>query len=60
MIALGKDEDEEDVNPTLQVHLHAAECSSVMSTMKAIVTAFVDSGGRHNSFFYSNYLKMCY
>ena len=50
MIALGKDEDEEDVNPTLQVHLHAAECSSVMGTMKAVVTGFVDSGGRHNSF----------
>ena len=46
MIALDEDEDEEDVTPTLQVHLHAAECSSVMNTMKAIVTGFVDSGGR--------------
>ncbi|KAI1792398.1 origin recognition complex subunit 3 N-terminus-domain-containing protein [Ganoderma leucocontextum] len=43
--ALSEDEDTEegaDEPPSLQVHLYPAECSSVMNTMKAIVTGFVD------------------
>lgn len=52
MHALSEDKDAEDgvdEAPSLQVHLYPAECSSVMSMMKAIVTGFVDRNGESST-----------
>ena len=43
--ALSECEDAEEGADGLQVHLYPADCSSVMNTMKAIVTGFVDRRG---------------
>ena len=52
MHALSEDkvaEEGVDEPPSLHVHLYPAECSSVMSMMKAIVTGFADRNGESST-----------